>query len=131
MVRAVSKSGDAQVGAHLHNVVILDTRHRLPAMCKALGIEIAGDGVEIHRGALALRRLLDRGADGAAQSIVLQNVKARAATGGWGHDQGAWPRIIVELERPILGILEQPWLDVAKRVGEIAAKAPAGILIHG
>ena len=74
-------------------------------MRKSLGIEIAGDGVEIDRGALAIRRLLDGGADGAPQSIVLQNVKARAAARGGRHDQGRWPRIVLELERPILGIL--------------------------
>ena len=100
-------------------------------MREALGVEIARDGVKIDRSALAIRRLLDGGADGAPQSIVLQNVKARAAAAGRRHDQGGRPRIVLELERPILGVLQQPGFDVAKRAGEVAAKAPAGIFIHG
>src|SRR5208283_3657730 len=62
---------------------------------------------------------------------MLQNVKACAAAARWQQDRHAWPWIVLELERPILCVLEKPWLDVAKRTGEVAAKAPAGILVHG
>ena len=66
----------------------------------------------------------------AVQAIVLQNVEAGAAARGWRHDQGAWSRIVLKLERPVLGILQQSRFHIAKRVGEIATKAPAGILVH-
>src|ERR1700676_364914 len=105
MVRTVGQSGNSLVPSYGHCVVFLDGGDGLPRMRAHQGIKIVGDGIEIHCEALPLRGLLDCRADSAPQSIVLHDVGARAATTGRRDDQWARPRIVLELERPILSVL--------------------------
>src|ERR1700675_1486289 len=67
-VRTIGQSGNSWVASYGYEGVVFDAGEGLPGVWEALGIEIVGDGVEIHKSALALRGLLDCGANGAAQS---------------------------------------------------------------
>src|SRR5208282_2446119 len=130
VVGAVGKSRNAQVRTHLHDVVILDARNCLPAMGKSLRIKIARDRIEIDGGALAIGRSRDGTADRAAQAVVLDDVESRAAIVRRRYDRSSRFRIVSDLSRPELRVLQEPRLHVAKRAGEIRAEAPARITIH-
>src|ERR1700676_930613 len=105
MVRTVGQSGNSLVSSYGLCVVVLDAGDGLPRMREPQGIKIVGDGIEIHCEALPLRGLLDSRADSAPHSLVWHEVEARAATTGRRDDQWARPRIVLELERPILSVL--------------------------
>ena len=61
---------------------------------------------------------------------MLHDVESRASLVRLCHDLGNQSPKIAELERPILGILNQPGLHGAKYVREVAAETETGLFVH-
>jgi hypothetical protein len=74
MIRAISERREPQVAADFHDIVILYTRHRLPAVCQDRRIESGGDRVEAHGRTLPERGGGDGVADGYAQAVVCERI---------------------------------------------------------
>ena len=60
---------------------------------------------------------------------MLQHIEPRTARRNRGHNRRRALRIVVELSRPVLRILQQARLHKPQRAGQVIAEAPAGIAV--
>src|SRR5208282_4999613 len=121
-IASIGKPRDPRAAAAVHNVVVLQTRHRSPTVLQSGICDRSGNRVHVDGPRGADRSSTNRLSNRVSDAVVPCRIKSRAAGGSGFYD--------VVVYRPIFGDLDGFRLFGTQRLGQVLTGLPAAEAVH-